>query len=132
MIERDGSLLLDGRVDPPGWALVAGRMEDQESLVDTLRREVTEETGLVITGYRLFGVFADPSRIGRYADGNTFQVVTVAFEVDVEDFGRLRQSAESEELRFVPRDELGELDLIATHRPIVDCYLSGETPPHLD
>jgi ADP-ribose pyrophosphatase YjhB (NUDIX family) len=132
VIERDGSLLLDRRVDPPGWALVAGRMEDHESLSDALHREVREETGLVGMGYQLFGVFSHPSRIVQYADGNTFQVITVAFTVEVEDFGRIRPSAESKELRFVARDDLRGLDLVATHRPIVDCYLSDGTPPYLD
>jgi hypothetical protein len=70
-------------------------------------------------------VFSDPSRIVQYADGNVFRVVTVAFTVEVEDFGRLRSSAESERLAFVARDELGAVDLVATHRPIVDRYPSG-------
>jgi ADP-ribose pyrophosphatase YjhB (NUDIX family) len=104
LIERDRSLLLDRRLDPPGWALVAGRMEDNESLADALHREVREETGLVVTDYQLFGVFSDPSRIVQYADGNTFQVITVAFTVEVEDFGHLRASAESKDLRFVARE----------------------------
>lgn len=132
LIERDGLLLLDRRLDPPGWALVAGRLEDDESLVETLYREVCEETGLVVTEYQLFGVFSDPSRIVQYADGNTAQVVTVAFTVKVDDFGPLRPSAESQELRFFERTELLELDLVATHRPIIDCYLSDGTPPYLD
>jgi ADP-ribose pyrophosphatase YjhB (NUDIX family) len=132
LIERDGSLLLDRRPDPPGWALVAGRMEDHESLADTLRREVREETGLIVTTFQLFGVFSHPSRIVQYADGNTYQVITIAFTVEVQDFGQLRASAESKQLRFVARNDLRALNLAATHRPIVDCYLSGGTPPYLD
>jgi ADP-ribose pyrophosphatase YjhB (NUDIX family) len=132
LIERDGSLLLDRRVDPPGWALVAGRLEDDESLSDALAREVAEETGLVVSRYELFGVFSHPSRIVQYADGNTAQVITIAFTVEVDDFGPLRPSDESRELRLVPKDDLRELELVATHRPIIDCYLSGAAPPHLD
>ena len=132
LIERDGSLLLDRRLDPPGWALVAGRMQDHESLADALLREVREETGLVVTDYQLFGVFSHPSRIVQYADGNTSQVITVAFSVEVEDFGHLHRSAESKDLRFVTREDLRLLDLVVTHRPIIDCYLSDGTPPYLD
>jgi ADP-ribose pyrophosphatase YjhB (NUDIX family) len=132
LIEREGSLLLDRRLDPPGWALVAGRMEDHESLADALQREVREETGLVVTDYQPFGVFSHPSRIVQYADGNTSQVITVAFSVEVEDFGHLHRSAESKDLRFVTREDLRLLDLVVTHRPIIDCYLSDGTPPYLD
>jgi ADP-ribose pyrophosphatase YjhB (NUDIX family) len=132
LIERDGSLLLDRRLDPPGWALVAGRMEDRESLADALHREVREETGLVVMSFELFGVFSHPSRIVQYADGNTYQVITVAFIVEVEDFAQLRPSEESKELRFVPRDDLRAVDLVATHRPIIDCYLSTGAAPYLD
>jgi ADP-ribose pyrophosphatase YjhB (NUDIX family) len=132
LIEQEGSLLLDYRLDPPGWALVAGRLEEHESLGETLCREVREETGLVVTSYELFGVFSHPSRVVQYADGNIYRVVTVAFTATVESFGPLRPSAESRELRFVARDELGALELVATHRPIVERYLFDGMPPHLD
>jgi ADP-ribose pyrophosphatase YjhB (NUDIX family) len=70
--------------------------------VDALRREVAEETGLRVASSELFGVFSDPSRIVRYADGNTYRVVTAGYE------------------------------LISTHRPIIELYLSGESPPFVD
>jgi ADP-ribose pyrophosphatase YjhB (NUDIX family) len=132
LIERDGALLLDLRRDPPAWALVAGGMEDNESLTDALAREVAEETGLVVSSYELFGTFSHPARIVQYADGNTYQFITIAYVVDVGDFRTLRPSGESKELRFFSKNELQLLDLAATHRPIIDRYLSAGTPPYLD
>jgi 8-oxo-dGTP pyrophosphatase MutT (NUDIX family) len=132
LIERDGSLLLDLRRDPPAWALVAGGMEDTESLTDALCREVAEETSLVVSSYELFGTFSHPERIIRYADGNTYQFITIAYTIDVDDFSALQPSSESQELRFFSKDELRQLDLAATHRPIIDRYLSAGTPPYLD
>jgi 8-oxo-dGTP pyrophosphatase MutT (NUDIX family) len=132
LIERNKSLLLDLRVDPPGWGLIAGSVEDDESLPDALVREVAEETGLHVSGYELFGVFSHPERIVSYADGNTFQIITVVFTVGVDHFGPLRPSAESAELRFVPRGDLHAFDLVATHRPIVDRYLTGRAGPHVE
>lgn len=132
LIERDGTLLLDARVDPPGWGLVAGGVHEDESIVDALRREVAEETGLRVASSELFGVFSHPSRIVRYADGNTYRVVTIAFVVEIEGFDELRPSPETNELRFVPNDEVAGYDLIATHRPIIEHYLSGTTPPFVD
>jgi len=132
LIEHDGSLLLDRRIDPPGWALAAGTVDEGESIVDALRREVAEETGLRVASSELFGVFSDPSRIVRYADGNTYRTVTIAFVVSPEPFDELRPSSETSELRFVPSEELGQYELIATHRPIVELYRSGESPPFVD
>jgi 8-oxo-dGTP pyrophosphatase MutT (NUDIX family) len=70
LIERDGSLLLERRADAPLWSLIAGGVEDTETLAEALRREVLEETGLIVVGHDLFGTFSDPTRIIRYPDGN--------------------------------------------------------------
>jgi 8-oxo-dGTP pyrophosphatase MutT (NUDIX family) len=132
LIARDGSLLLDSRVDPPGWGLIAGRLEDDETLAEALVREVAEETGLAVTSYRLFGTFSHPSRIVAYADGNVYSFVTIAYLVDVADTAALRPSDETNELRFFTRDVLPLSETIATHRPIVELWLSGSPPPHLE
>jgi ADP-ribose pyrophosphatase YjhB (NUDIX family) len=132
IIEHDGSLLLDRRIDPPGWGLVAGSVEEAESVSHALTREVAEETGLRLIDHILFGVFSDPTRIVRYADGNTYRTITIAFVVRVEEIDALRPSAESAEVRLVPKGALGGLDLIATHRPIIDLYVSGGEPPYVD
>jgi 8-oxo-dGTP pyrophosphatase MutT (NUDIX family) len=132
LIEHEGALLLDHRIDPPGWALVAGSLEENESALDALRREVTEETGLRASSWTLFGLFSDPSRIVRYADGNAYRVITIAFVIQPEDFDELGPSTETKELRLVPKAEVAHYELIATHRPIIELYLSGDTPPFVD
>ena len=132
LIERDGCLLLDRRVDAPVWALVAGALEDDESLTDALRREVAEETGLDIAAYSLFGTFSDPSRIVQYPDGNVFAFVTMAYTVEARGWDSLRASWESESLELFPLAEIPRLTRAETHRPIIERYLSGESQPFLD
>jgi ADP-ribose pyrophosphatase YjhB (NUDIX family) len=129
LIERDGALLLERRSDCGRWGLVGGRVEVEESLEDGLRREVREETGLVAVECLPFGVFDDPNRIVRYPDGNVVRLLTFAYEVRVEDFETLRRSEESEELRFFGHEELADLDVIETARPIIDGYVSRDDPP---
>lgn len=132
LIERDGSLLLEHRSDAPVWGAIAGLVEDGETFADALRREVLEETGLTVTRYELFGTFSDPTRIVSYPDGNVYRVTSLVYLVEVESFEPLRASEESEELRFVPRDEILGLDLAATQRHVLERYLDGGAGPHLE
>jgi 8-oxo-dGTP pyrophosphatase MutT (NUDIX family) len=126
LIEASGALLMERRSDCGRWGLPGGAVEVSESLEDTLRREMLEETGLVVRDQALFCVSADPTRIAFYPDGNVVRIITFAFIVEVEGFGGLRPSEESLELGFVEPDEMRRLDVIETARPIVDRYLSGK------
>lgn len=59
IVTDDGRLLLHHRDDKPGiahpgcWAGFGGAVEEGESVEEALRREVLEETGLVIEGPHL-------------------------------------------------------------------------------
>ena len=123
LIERDGALLMERRSDCGRWGFVGGAVEVEESLEGALRREVLEETGLVVAGEELFAVFAGPSRVVRHPDGNVVRLMTFVYRAEVEDFGTLRRSEESEELRFFRREELAGLDVIETSTPIFGAYL---------
>lgn len=134
LIEREELLLLERRSDAPVWSLIAGFVEDSESLTDALRREVYEESGLTVTNYTLFGfgTFTDPTRITSYPDGNIYRVASVVYRAFVESFDSLRASSESVELRFFEMQTLPTLDMPATQRPIVERLVSDDPPPHLD
>jgi 8-oxo-dGTP pyrophosphatase MutT (NUDIX family) len=128
LIERDGALLLERRSDCGRWGLIGGGMDVEESLEDALRREVREETGLVVASHELYGVLSDPSRIVRYPDGNVVRLLAFVYRTKVEGFETFRRSDESEELRFFGPEELPELDMIKTARPILEGYLSADFP----
>jgi len=131
IIEDAGRVLLDHRADAPYWGLIGGHLEDDESLIEGLRREVREETGLEVQSASLFGTFSDPSRRVRYADGRIYPVLSVAYLVGVADPSILRRSEESSELCFFAKHDLPK-NIIATQVPIIDRYLSEEEPPFLD
>ena len=107
-LERDGQYLMLHRVKKSHdvnhgkWIGVGGKFEFQESPEDCLLREVREETGLTLKSWRYRGIvtFLYNDDEAEYmhlftADGWT---------------GTLRDCAEGE-LRWVPRDEVGKLNL---------------------
>ena len=123
VIERGDSLLLERRSDCDRWGLVGGSIEVDETPTQALRREVLEETGLVVVGERLMCVAADPTRIVRYADGNTVRVISFVYKATIEDFDTLGFSDESLDLRFFDPQEISTLDVIETARPLIEQYL---------
>ena len=127
VIEREGTLLLERRSDCGRWGLVGGAMEIDETPTAALRREVLEETGLVVSGETLMCVAADPSRIVHYPDGNTLRVISFVFEAAIKDFSTLQRSEESLDLQFFRPPELAELDVIETARPLLCHYLDRES-----
>ena len=56
ILNENRELLLQEKSDDK-WSLPAGRIEPQESPVQALIREVSEETGLTVKVERLLGVF---------------------------------------------------------------------------
>lgn len=126
MVEQAGRLLLELRADCGRWALIGGAVDHGESLDEALRREVAEETGLVVREFALFGTFSDPSRLIQHPAGGTKRIITLAYRVEVDGLDGLRPSEESLDLRFFDRDELPAVDIVETHRHIVDRLLTAE------
>jgi len=122
-IEKDDKLLLECRSDSGRWCMIGGALEMTESVQDAVLREVKEETGLDVMGYRLFGIFSDPSRIIEYPDGNIIRSITVAFRAEIDPNQEMQISDESLELRYFSKAELRTLDIVETHRHIVDRWL---------
>ncbi|MBR4237725.1 NUDIX domain-containing protein [bacterium] len=68
LIEDGNKILLQNRVkeDWRGYTLPGGHVEKGESFVDAVKREIKEETGLVIKKPKLVGVKQFPIEHGRY------------------------------------------------------------------
>lgn len=124
LIDRDGRTLVQRRLDDGQWDFLGGRMDEEETLLEALHREVLEETGLRIEQASLFGPFSDPTRIISYPDGNVCRVLSVAYFVTPMG-GEPIASDESFELRFVMLDEVAGLDFWPVARPIRDAFLAG-------
>ncbi len=124
LLTQGGSMLLERRSDANRWGLIGGAVDAEESLHAALLREVMEETGLDLRSYQFFGTFSDPSRIIHYPDGTIIRIITLAYTAVIDADSVLRLSAESLELQFFTPAELMHLDIVETHRHIVDRFLA--------
>ncbi len=78
ILNGQNELLLQHRTDG-GWGLPGGLMELGESLEETARREVKEETGLIIGELELLGVFSGEDYFLKVANGDELYSVTAVY-----------------------------------------------------
>lgn len=122
IITCKGKLLLEKRRDSDTWGLVGGGVKKHETELQAITREVYEELGLRIspTQFHRLKVYGEPGRIAAYQDGSVWRMVIVVFGLELETMPEMRISAESKELRFFTREELKDIEIVVTHRDIVE------------
>ncbi len=129
IITWDGKLLLERRRDSDTWGLIGGGVKKQETGREAIVREVYEELGLRIPKERFekLAVYGEPGRIAAYRDGSIWRMVIVVYGLELTQEPKLRISAESRELRFFTKEEIGEIEIPVTHSDIVeDWFLKRE------
>jgi ADP-ribose pyrophosphatase YjhB (NUDIX family) len=106
IFDERGSILLEKQALFGSWALPHGCLDVGESIVDALKREVKEETGLDVVRAEPFGIYSDPKYSVTYPNGDEVQTLTMAFRV-TEWSGELRpDDHEVTELGFFPLNAL--------------------------
>lgn len=122
VITYQGKLLLERRRDSNTWGLVGGGVKKTETELQAIVREVYEELGLRIPRekFRKLQVYGEPGRVAAYRDGSVWRMVIVAFGLDLETEPEMTISAESRELRFFTKEELGKINIVITHSDIVE------------
>ncbi|MFI7019981.1 NUDIX hydrolase [Streptomyces sp. NPDC050164] len=121
VLDRASRLLLLERADTGGWGLPGGFMDPGESLEETARREVKEETGLDITDLRLINVFSGQDQFYRYPNGDQVFNVTVVYEAQTDEGSLQLDPSEARAANFFPIDQV-PADLIAPEVPILEHY----------
>ncbi|MCA0990294.1 NUDIX hydrolase [Pseudalkalibacillus hwajinpoensis] len=127
VFDAENRLLLQLRTDSESWGLPGGFMDFNESVQETARREVLEETGLMLKEMSLFGIYSGPDKEKIFDNGDQVSPVQILFRC--QDFeGVLRGSGESYKTAFFSLNELPE-DLFGEHKQMINDLLSGKDQP---
>jgi 8-oxo-dGTP pyrophosphatase MutT (NUDIX family) len=116
---------LQKRADNGFWGLPAGSMELGESFEACARREVMEETGLVMDKMELFATESGSETHYVYPNGDEVDVAAVYY-ICREYHGELKiQEDEVTEQRFFAIDEIPPEDkLDPVNKPVIDLAMS--------
>ena len=79
LLDEKNRLLLQHRTDSHDWSTPGGSCELGESLEETARRELMEETGLEVGELKLLAVLSGPEYYYRYPNGDEVYNVSVMF-----------------------------------------------------
>lgn len=105
-LDPDGRILLQRRTDSGLWGTPGGMMEPGESIEETARRELREETGLEAGSLVLHGVVSGSGHFHRYPNGDEVYNLTVVFVAPKPAGTPRADGAEGSELRFFALDAL--------------------------
>ena len=129
MVDEKGRILLEQRKHPKGsWGIPGGLMELGESAEDVAKREVLEETGLVVKNLTLINVYSGPSNFAVAENGDEYYVVTAAYYTNSFE-GELKVVDETESIsfEFFAPQKLPE-KIVKSHRKILDEFLMKHYP----
>ncbi|MFJ7934061.1 NUDIX hydrolase [Sporosarcina sp. NPDC096371] len=122
ILNAQNEVLLQHRTDG-GWGLPGGLMELGESMEETARREVKEETGLMIGELELMGIFSGEDYYLKVANGDELYSVTAVY-VTRDIRGDIEiDSTESIDVQYFQPDAL-PVGLLPSYRKYMEPYLS--------
>ena len=101
----DGRLLMVQRANEPGkglWSLPGGRVEHGEFLADALKREMREETGLVVEVGELAGILEVP--------GDELHYVILDYHAVLTGDSNARAGDDVGDVRWVPLKEVAHME----------------------
>ena len=121
IVDEDGSILLQRRMDMPVWGLPSGSVELGESVLDALKREVMEETSLKILDAEPMALYSGPHQQFVYPNGDKIQCFAVAFIVRRWEGQPQPDGVEGSEVRFFSPSAL-PTELAPVHKQTLKDY----------
>ena len=121
ILNDQNEVLLQHRTDG-GWGLPGGLMELGESLEETARREVKEETGLAIGDLELQGIFSGKDYFLKVANGDELYSVTAVYATWDVQGDVVIDEIESIDVQYFPLEGLPD-GLTPSYRSYMEPYL---------
>ena len=123
LIHKDGQYLLQDRVKKywKGFTLPGGHIEQGESIVDAVIREMKEETGLTVVKPRLCGVKQFPLKEGKYENGRYLVFLFV-----VDEFHGEMSSSEEGKMHWVKKEDLSKVNLVSDFEELLQVMLDDD------
>ena len=118
-----GELLLQRKVGAERWTVPGGVSELGEAFEDTLRRELLEETSLVVHAADLWAVVSGEQTFKHLHNGHEFYMYTTLFRVTAWSGTPTPDGLEGAELQFFAPQELPPL-AGPVGRRLVDIWLA--------
>lgn len=118
LLHSGDKILLQNRVakDWHGYALPGGHVEPGESVVESVKREMKEETGLDVINPRLCGIKQFPKGEGRY----------IVFLFEATEFSGELSSSEEGEMVWEEREKISSLPTVDDLKELIDMMLDPE------
>lgn len=129
-LEKDGCYLMMLRnkkkadVNAGKWIGVGGMFESGETPEECLKREVFEETGVVLKEYDFLGIIG--FRLEGCEDEDMYLYGATGWD------GEIDMDCNEGTLRWIPKDEIMELDLWEGDRLFLERMLRGDKEINLD
>ncbi|HDD35921.1 MAG: NUDIX hydrolase [Archaeoglobaceae archaeon] len=120
-IVKNNKVLLVKRANEPNkgkWSIPGGVVKLGESLIDALKREIFEETGLEIEA---LDVACVSEEIVRDNTGIKFHYVIIDFFAKVVG-GELRVGSDAEDAKWISFDELDEVEIVDFVKKLIDNF----------
>lgn len=129
--DEQGRILMIRRTDNGNWAVPGGAIDLGESMTQAAVRETVEETGITCEITGLVGIYTDPNHVIHYTSNDEvrqeFSIVLTGRHVA----GEPTTSSESSEVRWVPAESVGSLEMDQSMRRRIEHYLDGSALPRL-
>ena len=130
VINNSNELLMIERSDNGYWAVPGGAQDIGESVIDAVKREVAEETGIVVEVVHLTGIYSDPRHVIAYDNGEVRQEFSLCFRAKPVG-GSLRMSAEATKVQWVSPEQLDSLKIHPSMRLRIDHGLAAQCAPYI-